>query len=721
MQLRWILAFVAFVPVILSRRSASAAEVVGLKVEDAQTLVLEVRADAGSVALPLEAASFSINGEKVTALGRHSATIYEGKHGRGGDLDYPQIVLHRFFLRMATRLKEGETYVIQSPFERAQMKFSARGALCEAIKFNQVGYNPASRRRYAFYAPWSGDLPAEPGAEPSEFEILSAVGREPVAKGMLERCDPDPRVGGPVWRIDLSNIPGPGQFVISVSGVGCSEPFGVDDADAQHSFYTHMKGVYHQRCGVALVEPYTKWTRPACHTELTITEAEPPDFIRVNGTSKLKHEGGGHHDAGDFDIRLVHTVVPGYLLNAFELFPEKFIDGQLDIPESGNGIPDLLDEALFGIRAWEVLQAEDGSIRAGWEADRHPTYGEVTAATDKLGYRTYRAIGHTTLEGGALMAYAARLVRPFDAKRADELVDRARRAWGFYAGNRENPKFAWTAGARLYAACQLYLATGEAAFHAEMREPAELVFGLNGRKSKWPAEYKGHLANLNYVNEGMVFTHFFAGYLLEPKLAKDAELEKPMKAAVLRQADEILRATEQKGFVIYKLGDWGMSTATGRYADYLLNAFRLTGEQRYYDGASLLADWQLGANPAGRCFTSGLGYRPPYNPLHLDSFDTIRRGLGPVPGIPIYGITQTLNAPPYVKAVTQHLYPAFEKLPEARRYTDGWSVVMQNEFTVWETMAPSAFLHACLAPKTPIKGDRLPMGEIRIPGGYPRN
>jgi hypothetical protein len=60
-----------------------------------------------------------------------------------------------------------------------------------------------------------------------------------------------------------------------------------------------------------------------------------------------------------------------------------------------------------------------------------------------------------------------------------------------------------------------------------------------------------------------------------------------------------------------------------------------------------------------------------------------------------------------------------DETPLLRRYTDGWSVVMQNEFTVWETIAPSAFLHACLAAEKPQRGTTLPIGEIRIPGGYP--
>jgi hypothetical protein len=72
---------------------------------------------------------------------------------------------------------------------------------------------------------------------------------------------------------------------------------------------------------------------------------------------------------------------------------------------------------------------------------------------------------------------------------------------------------------------------------------------------------------------------------------------------------------------------------------------------------------------------------------------------------------------PHIRAVLQHLYPAWEKLSRARRVTDGWSVVMLNEFTVWETIAPNAFLHACLAPDKPLRGQLLPFtlrpGELK--------
>src|SRR5690606_10249890 len=97
---------------------------------------------------------------------------------------------------------------------------------------------------------------------------------------------------------------------------------------------------------------------------------------------------GGHHDAGDFDIRPYHVLVGQYLLRAVELGGDKLRDDELNIPESGNGIPDLLDEALYNLAAWQTLQNPDGSIRAGVESWREPA-GIYFADDDGLPYFTY--------------------------------------------------------------------------------------------------------------------------------------------------------------------------------------------------------------------------------------------------------------------------------------------------------------------------------------------
>ncbi|MCB1135851.1 MAG: glycoside hydrolase family 9 protein, partial [Chlamydiia bacterium] len=68
---------------------------------------------------------------------------------------------------------------------------------------------------------------------------------------------------------------------------------------------------------------------------------------------------GGWHDAADWDRRTQHLTCVLDLLNAYEIAPQKFLDGQLNIPESGNGIPDILDEAEYGLRVWLKSQNAD--------------------------------------------------------------------------------------------------------------------------------------------------------------------------------------------------------------------------------------------------------------------------------------------------------------------------------------------------------------------------
>jgi endoglucanase len=661
---------------------------------------------------------YHINGSSPLRVGRHSATLYEERCLDWSKQIYPQIIGHRLYLLLSTNLQEGLTYRIEFPGGTTNFHFQSATTLCESFKVNQVGYSALSGRRAAFFAPWCGDLGVPSNSFVSKVTLCETASGREVQSLRLQSLPQDSLNGGIAWRVDLSSLTNAGAYFLNMPGVGRSPEFGFGDAFAHHAYYAHMKGFYHQRCGTALTKPFTEWERPACHAEAEVTDAKPPEFIKERSTNHI-HREGGHHDAGDFDIRIPHTLVAGWLLNAYELFPQKFIDGQLDLPESGNGIPDLLDEALYSIRAWEVLQEPDGGIRGGFEADREPVYGEANASTDKLIYRTYARNGHTTLVGAALMAYAGRMIKPFDRDHATALQSRAEKAWAFYRQHQEDAAYRWSPGALLFASCQLYLATGNPEFHETFKQQARYFFELDGQKSKWPAQYHGTYFNLETIEKGAAFTHYFASYLLNDTFPKDERIRQAARTAVLRKADEQLKKLATGGFATISTGSWGASTGVGRYGDFLIHAWRLTGDTRYRDAAAQLADWSLGANPAGWCFTTGIGSRPPYNPLQLDSYFQLPKQLGPVPGLVIYGITEPPGKSPYIRAVTQHCYPPMEQLPPARRITDGWSVVEQNEFTVWETMAPNAFLHACLAPDKPLRGQLVPWSGVRLPGGYP--
>jgi hypothetical protein len=59
-------------------------------------------------------------------------------------------------------------------------------------------------------------------------------------------------------------------------------------------------------------------------------------------------------------------------LLAYELAPQKFRDGELNIPESGNGIPDIVDEAKWGVDFYKRIQRPDGGVSVGFFEESHP-------------------------------------------------------------------------------------------------------------------------------------------------------------------------------------------------------------------------------------------------------------------------------------------------------------------------------------------------------------
>ncbi|QNA89014.1 hypothetical protein G4G28_11965 [Massilia sp. Dwa41.01b] len=202
--------------------------------------------------------------------------------------------------------------------------------------------------------------------------------------------------GEHVYRLRLDAVPEGGPYFVAVPGCGRSRPFAVGDEASRKIAYVMARGMYHQRCGMALTAPYTRFTRALCHAQVADTRTPwvATPSISVPPAMAMAPIKGGHHDAGDFDRRPMHTIIPILMLSYFEAVPGHFIDRQYNIPESGNGIPDFLDEALWAVLGWENLQVSDprdpqyGGVRAGTETNGHPAYGLHSAANDPGRYGT---------------------------------------------------------------------------------------------------------------------------------------------------------------------------------------------------------------------------------------------------------------------------------------------------------------------------------------------
>ncbi len=606
---------------------------------------------------------------------------------------------HEIYLDLTEPIGEHEVLTLEGPDDlRVVLPVDDRRLETPVVQLNQVGYNPRATKRWAYVSGYLGDGgPLRLTDMPRNAEILRYPrnGRgepEVIATVPLRtHAQRDQGAGGEVREIDLARMPASETHVyrIRLPGVGVSYPTQVSERAAMKAYYTVARGMFHNRYAGDLRASCTEWTRPPDHTRVfTAEQVDAYQMFPENTPQRAPRTmAGGHHDAGDFDIRPMHTVVPQLLMRAYEIAPARFTDRQLTIPESGNRIPDLLDEALWNIAGWTSLQESDGGVRGGVESWRHPC-GYYFANEEDLPYWTFARNPGVTARMAGVFAQASRLVQPFDANEARDLRDRAERAYRWAKSHNATAPFL------IYGASELFRLTGEDTYARDFAEQWR-SFGPDGVFNAYALE---HLEPGDYAERGRVMPDYIMGYLGSERA--DPELKRIALTWMDRISDDLAsrvlesphghrnpRPADRQG-----LG-WGAGSGTSRYLDVLFSRLSLGGlsdatRQRYFDALSVAADYSLGANPAGLVYITGLGTRSPEEPLHLDSLAWRKRGRPPVPGIPVYGPVSELPAAEYYDFGKREFHPAFPELPLLRRYADLRTFVTNNEFTVWELQAP---------------------------------
>lgn len=644
----------------------------------------------------------------VRDVARHSIPVAQPRYeiGFGRQFDDTVDIDHRIVLRLASPVGNRALLRIEGPFDVSfLLPVSDRWLETPVVQLNQVGYNPRARQRWAYVSGWlgtAGPLPLD--GFPASAEVLRDDGGARPTRGRVIATLPiqprtrlDDDAGAEVRQIDLSSLrPAEGVTLrIRIPGVGVSVPTQVSEIAATKAFWVIARGIFHNRWAGDLRPTYTDWSRPPDHTTVFQAELADPFSFAPEDTPKTKRRAlrGGFHDAGDFDQRPMHTVVPQLLMRAFELNPEAFADGQLSIPESGNGIPDILDEALWGLAGWEQLQEADGGVRAGVESHREP-WGIYFASDDPLPYWTRTRDAQVSARVAGLFAQASRLIVRFDPSRARRLRDKSLRAWQWARTHGAKPQF------MLYAASELHRLTGEDRFKQEL-ETLWPTIGADGPFSNWSVS---HLQLEDYARRGAVMPDYVLGYLGSE--GASSELLETSRRWMKNFAAQAVRAIVSSPHAHRSPRgsygtDWGQGTITARFMDPVIAELQLGGvsredRQRDFDALSLAADYVLGGNPLGMSFVTGLGSRRPENPLHLDSLVWVKRGQGPVPGIPVYGPVRELPGANYYEAGKSAFYPPFERHPPMLRYGDIHTFVVTNEFGVWDCQAPLAELFGVL-------------------------
>ena len=599
------------------------------------------------------------------------------------------------------------------------------------FKVNQVGYLPDAPK-FAYAGAWLGpELGAwkprwgEEGKgkrEGGRWELVDAktavvafVSSVPPVLRVRDAVTKDgvPFTGEETYEMDFSSVTNEGTYFVRVSGIGRSAAFRISASAAEDAFRVHMLGLYQKRCGIAKSEPYTHWTSGACHTEV-VRGTFPPDegklepkvrwfdIIRCNtdwNHGERLHLVGGWHDAADYDRRPMHLNIVNDLCAVYLMRPQNFYDGQLSIPENANGIPDILDEAEWGLRHLLAGQQKDGGVGTWIESVGHPSPGNV-AEKDDMPYALSRATRKSSLMYAAHAALLARCHPSFREK----YLDSAGRAWDF--AMREMPQsetfvvektvgrlfkrtesssVRWTedkdlsASYLVKAAVNLHALTGDGRFIAAVTNDMDRVV-TRMEKNAWrliPLLFAGE-RTFGYPAELDRFFRTWEGKMLN--IAKVAESQVG-KSCAYRVPWWGPRDGKSGSMA------WGVSHPLRR-AQYLVFAHQVTGKKKYLDAISLANDYHNGCNPQGTTLTSGLGEVYPVVFLDLPSYvDGIAEY---VPGITPY--RWTYDVPKMaVEMVWGGDKAKASKWPIWRRWGNLENqTVAASEYTVWETIAPAA-------------------------------
>src|SRR5690606_5336295 len=205
----------------------------------------------------------------------------------------------------------------------------------EAIRINQVGYYPSGPK-----------VAIVINGNEGEFFVVKSDGDEKVFTGKLGEPVKSPFSEKYGRVADFSTFAEPGEYKLLVSGLGFSDPFEIKENVHKDAADAALKSYYFQRASVELTEEYAgKWQRPLGHPDNKA-------YIHASAASASRPEGTelgsarGWYDAGDYNKYIVNSgITMGTMLSLYEDFPEYFAHNKdINIPESGDEAPDLLDE-----------------------------------------------------------------------------------------------------------------------------------------------------------------------------------------------------------------------------------------------------------------------------------------------------------------------------------------------------------------------------------------
>lgn len=502
------------------------------------------------------------------------------------------------------------------------------------IRINQIGYYAEQEKVASVVGAKGGE----------DFTIIDISNQEVVYSGKLSEHRASQISDKGCSIANFSDFSAAGRYILKIEHIGSSYEFTIGDKIYDHAARDVAKGFYYQRSGFDISPNYVgkQYAREAAIMDsAVIIHPSAASADRRAGTKVNSH--GGWYDAGDYGKYIVNSAFTvGTMLQFLEDFTAYASSMQLNIDESDNSTPDLMDEIMYNLTWMLTMQdPSDGGVYHKLTSIKHDPFVSPTNQSSQryiIGKSTAASLGFA-----ASMAQAARIISKYEVDypiARKVMLEAAIRAYkwatqnpnlyydqdaqnrlyaeemntGAYGDNHTDDEFFW-------AATQLYCTTNELTYYNDLVKYKPKGFAT----SSWNMTYAmGAYAILNFEQlapkECAELKEMIITYADTSRLGADGS---PYNASYGRSESDFF---------------WGCN-ADGALAQAIafLYAYRITAEKSYLTEAMRNGDYVVGRNATGYCYLTGYGSKSPLQPHHrLFATDNAEK---PFPGFLVGGPT----------------------------------------------------------------------------------
>jgi len=568
-----------------------------------------------------------------------------------------------------------------------------------------------------------------------------------------------------VLEADFTAFKSPGEYRLSVEGLGTSYPFFIDDAVAGAFARAYALGIYHQRCGTGNDLPFTRFTHGPCHTAPAEVPNNSKKFEAVNEVLKKetanykdnpRHTApplkdlaaslypfvnpgpvdvhGGHHDAGDYSKYTINSAAFIHqLVFAVDVFPGVSELDNLGLPESGDGKSDVLQEAKWEADFLARMQDADGGFYflvyprdREYEIDVTPDHGDPQVVFPKT----------TAVTAAATAALAQCASSPTFKKQfpeaASAYLEKAKKGWGFL--EQAKAKFGKDGSYQkithygdyflhddelAWAACELFLATGESSYQdalIAMFDPSNpetrlwnwwRLFDSYGNTIRSYA----FAAKAGKIKREQQNQHFLTLCESEIEAAGADQLKRAYNSAYGTSFPEETKRVRNAGW--YFSGDAAFDLATAYQLDYPI---KNDPRPKLLEALLTNLNYEEGCNPINVTFLTGLGYKRQREIVH--QYAQNDRRILPPTGIPIGNIQAGFGwLELYQKELGNLSFPSDSDEQSTYPFYDRWgdSFNLSTEFVIINQARSLAYL-AWLMAQTSLKSQPWKSVSAQITG-----